>query len=233
MKKEIHRSEQRGASDLGWLHSRFSFSFADYYNPKRKGFGTLLVMNDDIIEPSKGFGAHEHDNMEIISIPVYGELAHKDNTGVQEIVKEDEIQVMSAGSGIIHSEYNASKTKKANFFQIWIATKEGNIKPRHDKKSFKIEKNSLQTVVSGYKDANTLYIHQNAKITIGKYDKEKETTYKITKGNGVFIFVIEGTLNVEGDTIRKRDSIEISETNNITITTITDSHFMIIEVGTK
>jgi len=161
----IQRSEQRGKSELSWLHSRFSFNFANYYNPNRTGFGKLLVLNDDIIEPGTGFGEHSHDNMEIISIATEGELSHKDSTGAEEVIKPGELQVMSAGSGMTHSEYNHSKTKPAKFFQIWIESNKPEMKPRHKKKVFKLQKNKLQLVISP-KD-----IYQDASIYLGKFDK--------------------------------------------------------------
>ncbi|MEK6918339.1 MAG: pirin family protein [Nanoarchaeota archaeon] len=142
MKKEIHKAETRGKSDISWLHSRFSFSFANYHNPNKMGFGKLRVLNDDVIEPSKGFGSHPHDNMEIITILTEGELIHKDSTGVEEVLAPGKIQVMSAGSGIVHSEYNNSKTDKLKLFQIWIDAKKQDIKPSHDKKTFNLNKNS-------------------------------------------------------------------------------------------
>ncbi len=233
MKKEIHKSEQRGKSELGWLHSRFSFSFADYYNPKRIGFGKLLVFNDDIIEPGYGFGSHFHSNMEIISIPIEGGLAHKDSTGVKEVIKVGEIQVMSAGSGVVHSEYNNSKKEPGKFFQIWIETKKHGIKPRYDKKKVNIKKNLLELVVSGNESDKVLYINQNAKIYLGKFDKNKTITHKIDYNNGVFVFLIEGSLDINGNILNNRDSIEIREASEIILKTISDSYFIIIEVPMK
>jgi len=230
VKKEIHKSEERGNSDLGWLHSRFSFSFEDYHNPKRRGFGKLRVFNDDIVEPGSGFGSHPHSNMEIISIPTEGELSHKDSTGAEEVIKPGDVQVMSAGSGVVHSEYNSSTNKQAKFFQLWIETRKQNIKPRHDKKTFKLNKNSLRLVVSGTKNNDSLYIEQNAKVYLGKFNKNKEITYKIATGDGVLVFLIKGILTVEGDRLSERDSIEISETDQITLRTIDNSYFMIVEV---
>jgi len=233
MKKQVHRSKERGKSDLGWLHSRFSFSFADYYNPKRTGFGKLLVFNDDTIKPGKGFGLHPHKNMEIITLVTEGELAHKDSTGAEEVLKPGEVQVMSAGSGIAHSEYNLSFIHTLKLFQIWIETKEKNIKPRHDKKWCMFSKNTLQLIVSGTKGSDSLYIHQKAKMYLGKFEGGKEIKYQIGNGKGVFIFVIEGTLNVKGTILKMRDSIEMSEADHITLKTVHASYFMIIEVPMK
>src|SRR3989344_9226327 len=191
MRIEFHKAELRGKGDAGWLHSRFSFSFSDYYNPKRMGFGKLRVLNDDIIEPGQGFGAHSHANMEIITIVTEGELEHKDSTGVKEVIKTGEIQVMSAGKGIIHSEYNHSTQKQVKLFQIWIETKKKNLPPRHDKKTYQLPKNELTTVVSEIQKDNLLSINQNAKISLGKFEVEKKLEYAISENNGVFIFVIE------------------------------------------
>jgi len=233
MLKEIHKSSERGTSKLDWLDSKFSFSFDRYNNPKRMGYGKLLVLNDDIIAPGKGFGFHPHENMEIITIPIKGVLAHKDSTGVEEIILPGEIQVMSAGSGIFHSEYNHSKTEDLELFQIWIEPSVHHITPRHDKRSFDLKENNLYLVVSGKKNPNYLFINQKANILFGKFTKGKKTNYKITKGNGVFIFVIEGRIEIKGDQLEKRDSIEISDTSTANINALEDSYFMIIEVPMK
>ena len=138
MKIEVHKAEERGTSEHGWLHSKHSFSFADYYNPEKMGFGKLRVLNDDIVDPGQGFGTHHHDNMEIVSIVLEGSLEHKDNAGNHGVIKTGDIQRISAGSGITHSEYNHSKKEKVNFLQIWIETKEHNIKPSYEQKNFRI-----------------------------------------------------------------------------------------------
>jgi len=230
MTLKIHRSEERGKSELDWLQSRFSFSFDRYYNPERKGFGKLLVLNDDIIAPKKGFGAHSHDNMEIITIPIEGELIHRDSTGVEEIILPKEIQVMSAGSGIVHSEYNNSNEKALKLFQIWIETKEINIIPRHNKKRFELNDNSITLVVSGKREKDTLYIHQNAKISLGKLEKDHKIDYSSDKNQGTFIFIISGSLEIEDNLLNERDSIEITELDKLNITSLKDSYFIIIEV---
>ena len=171
MKKKIYPSDSRGQADHDWLQSRFSFSFADYNNPKRMGFGVLRVLNDDTIAPGKGFGMHSHSNMEIITITLKGELAHKDDTGSEEVIVPGQIQVMSAGTGITHSEYNHSKEKELTLFQIWIETNKQNVEPRHETKTLNLEKNKLVKVVSGDKDSNTLFIYQDASIWLEKFDK--------------------------------------------------------------
>ncbi|MEK6916526.1 MAG: pirin family protein [Nanoarchaeota archaeon] len=230
MKIQVQKSEERGKADIGWLNSRFSFSFSNYYNPRRMGFGKLRVLNDDIIAPGTGFGAHSHDNMEIISIVLEGELEHKDNTGGGGVLKPGDIQVISAGSGVVHSEFNHSKKNKGKFLQIWIETKEEDFEPRYDSATFNFQQNELKEIVSGEKNKGTLYIHQNAKLSLGKFDKNNQTKYSLSKGNGVFIFVIEGKLEVEGERLGKRDSIEIAEIGSVNIKTLDNSYFMIIEV---
>lgn len=230
MQKEIHKAEDRGKSELGWLHSRFSFSFADYYNRKRMGFGKLRVLNDDIVEPGKGFGAHQHANMEIVTIVTEGELEHKDSTGVKEVIKERDVQVMSAGKGITHSEYNHSNHKQVKLFQIWIETKKQNINPRHDTKSYNLTKNKLIPVVSGTKEDGILFINQDAKIFLGNFENRQKIDYKISKSNGVFIFVIEGSAHVEGESLARRDGIAISDTTQIKLEAGNNSYIMAIEI---
>ncbi|MGK0209493.1 MAG: redox-sensitive bicupin YhaK (pirin superfamily), partial [Patescibacteria group bacterium] len=192
MKKTIQRSNERGDANHGWLHARFSFSFSEYYNPKRMGFGKIRVLNDDTIAPGKGFGAHPHDNMEIISIPTEGQLAHKDNTGAQEVIIPGQIQVMSAGSGIIHSEYNYSNKEETRLFQIWIETNKINADPRHITKTLDLGKNKLTKVVSGDKEEDTAFIYQDASISLGNFDTETTIEVKPKKERGTFIMIIEG-----------------------------------------
>ncbi len=171
MKKTIYKADSRGHSDHGWLKTNFSFSFADYYNPERIRFGMLRVLNDDTIQPGMGFGTHPHDNMEIVTIPLKGELAHKDSTGGKGIIKANEIQAMSAGSGVTHSEFNNSQTDEVSLLQIWVFPKEKNIEPRYDQKTFNPEerKNILKTVVSPDKNSDALWINQDAYFSLGKY----------------------------------------------------------------
>jgi redox-sensitive bicupin YhaK (pirin superfamily) len=230
MKKIINRSEERGRNKLDWLDSKFSFSFANYNDPKRQGFGKLLVFNDDIIESGKGFGAHPHENMEIISIPFEGSLTHKDSTGSEETVGIGEVQVMSAGSGIFHSEFNSSNIEKANFFQIWIEPNNLGIKPSHKKKKFNLEKNKLNLIVSGSGEMGSLKINQDSKIYQAEFDIEKKFDYSITDNFGVFIFVVSGNIKIDGDFIGVRDSIEIFGPGRFSIMAEARSDFLIIEV---
>ncbi len=230
MKKELHKSTERGKSELGWLSSRFSFSFNGYYNPKRTGFGKLLVLNDDVIEPGKGFGMHPHKDMEIITIVTEGALEHKDNTGSIGVIGPGEVQVMSAGRGIIHSEYNHSNEEQVKLFQIWILPNKNGLKPRYGQKKFDFDKNQFTEVVSGNKNSKTLYINQEARISMGIFGKGKKIKYNLKKGNGVFVLIIEGSATVEGENLEKRDALEISEAESFEVIVREKSQIMVIEV---
>ncbi|BDQ03447.1 pirin family protein [Ignavibacterium sp.] len=228
----IHRSEERGKANYGWLDTKYSFSFARYYDPDKMGFGLLRVLNDDIVLPDSGFGTHPHDNMEIITIILDGQLQHKDSMGNGSVIKKDEVQVMSAGSGVTHSEFNPSKSEKVNLLQIWIYPKEENITPRYDQKSFPKEerRNNLVTVVSGYNENGSLYIHQNAEIKLGYFDKGNKIKYKIREGSGVYLFIIEGHLKVGDEDLFRRDAIGIYDTGEFEIEVIENSEFVLLEV---
>jgi len=223
MKKEIYKAEDRGNADHGWLQSRFSFSFADYHDPNRMGFGKLRVLNDDIIAPDSGFGMHPHDNMEIVTIILQGALEHEDNMGNKSIIKKGEVQRISAGSGITHSEVNASK-EKTKMLQIWIETKKQNIKPSYEQTKYEIKFNEIKTIVSGKKIKNTLFIHQDAYFSIGKFKKNRSLEYKL-KTKMAYIFVIEGNIEIEGNPLSRRDAIGIKETDKINITANENSEF--------
>ena len=233
MNKTIYRSEDRGRANYGWLDTKYSFSFSDYYNPDMMNFGLLRVLNDDIVFPGMGFGTHPHNNMEIITIILEGALEHKDSMGSGSVIKKDEIQVMSAGSGITHSEFNPSKDEKVNLLQLWIFPKEKNIEPRYDQKTFPEQerKNKLSTAVSGLKKDDALYIHQDAEIKLGYFEKEKTLKYKLNSpSNGVYVFLIEGYASIEDEAIFKRDAIGISDTDTINFNFIDDTKFVLIEV---
>ena len=233
MKKILQRANERGVAEHGWLHSRHSFSFAHYYNPDKMGFGLLRVLNDDTVEPGKGFGTHAHNNMEIISIVLEGALEHKDSMGSTSVINKNDIQVMSAGTGITHSEYNLSKSDIVKFLQLWIIPKEQNIKPRYDQRSFPENErtNQLITVASGDKNMDALYIHQNAEINLGVLEAGKTINTKLTfRGNGFYLFVIEGDLLVVDKKLERRDSIGVWEADEITIKAETDAKFVVIEI---
>jgi redox-sensitive bicupin YhaK (pirin superfamily) len=232
MKKVIHRANTRGHADHGWLKSYHTFSFAGYYDPERVHFGLLRVLNDDVIEGGKGFGKHPHDNMEIVSIPIYGALAHKDSTGRDKIIRTNDVQIMSAGKGIAHSEFNASETDDANFLQIWVFPKEKNIEARYAQKTFdpKERKNKFQTVVSP-EDKEAVWINQDAYFSLGNLDKGAALDYKIRKaGNGVYAFVIKGDVKVNGEALQTRDAIAISETNSLQVEANAETELLLIEV---
>ncbi|MFA6466653.1 MAG: pirin family protein [Patescibacteria group bacterium] len=232
MKIELHPSSERGANKLSWLDSKFSFSFANYYNPARMGFGALRVLNDDIIAPNQGFDLHPHDNMEIITIVIEGQLEHKDSMGGHGIINNNEIQVMSAGTGIMHSEYNASTTSPLKLFQIWIESKEHDIKPRYEQKNLleKIPVNKIISLVSGDKDSETLYIHQDAKISMGYFDTKQEVEYSLANKHGLFIMNIAGQISLGKHKLNKRDAIAISQTNQVKINVQEPSKILLIEI---
>ncbi|MBS0000418.1 MAG: pirin family protein [Cyclobacteriaceae bacterium] len=232
MKKIIHRSESRGYHDYGWLKTRHSFSFSRYYNPERMNFGVLRVLNDDIVSGGAGFGTHPHDNMEIISIPLYGSMVHKDSTGQEMVIREGDVQIMSAGTGLYHSEYNHSGTEDLNFLQIWIIPKQRDIEPRYQQKDFplSLRKNVLKTVISP-DEGDGLWINQDAYLSLGQSDSDHTFTYSLKKpGNGLYIFVTEGGAVVGEDTLKRRDAMAISDLHSVQINTFPESEFLIIEI---
>lgn len=233
MKKEIHRADTRGYAYHGWLRSYHSFSFASYHNPQRMHFGALRVFNDDIVAPSRGFGQHPHDNMEIISIPLKGSLEHEDNNGNRFVIEEDDVQIMSAGTGIQHSEKNHSAQEEVNFFQIWVMPKIRNIPPRYQQMKFSPEerKNKLVTVVSPDESDAHLWINQDAWFSRGNLEKGKSIKYKIKKeGNGIYLFVVSGSIRVEGEELERRDAIGLEDVLNIKFTASEDAEVLLIEV---
>lgn len=229
----LHKSESRGDANHGWLHSKHTFSFANYYNPERMHFGVLRVLNDDTVAAGMGFGTHPHDNMEIISIPLEGDLEHKDSMGNTTVIKNGDIQVMSAGTGIQHSEYNKNKDKAVKFLQIWVFPNKKNVTPRYDQITLKLEDrhNKLQQILSPNANDASLWIHQNAWFHLGKFDKGIATDYTFKgQGNGVYIFNLTGTLEVNGQLVETRDGFGIWDTDKINIKANTDSEFLIMEV---
>ncbi len=233
MNSIIYKSESRGDANHGWLHSKHSFSFANYYNPERMGFGVLRVLNDDIVAGGEGFGMHPHDNMEIISIPLHGELKHQDNMGNISIIKKGEIQVMSAGSGVFHSEYNNSEDDEVSFLQIWIYPNLKNVKPRYQQISIKeLEKeNSFYQILTPDSNTQGVWIYQNAWFHLGKFKAGKSETYNLKKSdNGIFLFVIEGQIIINDNILNKRDAIGISETDSIQIQTTETSEILLMEI---
>jgi redox-sensitive bicupin YhaK (pirin superfamily) len=233
MKTVLHKADTRGHANHGWLDSHHTFSFAGYYDPSRTNFGLLRVLNDDRVAGGMGFGQHPHDNMEIISIPLRGSLEHGDNTGGHGIIKSGEIQIMSAGSGIEHSEKNGSKTDEVNFLQVWVFPKEKNIQPRYDQKLFSSDDriNRFQMVVSPEKNNESLWINQDAWFSLGKLSKGSSTEYSVNKStNGVYAFVIEGDVIINGQGMNKRDGLGVWETDKLSITAASDAEVLLIEV---
>ena len=233
MKTTLHKADTRGRANHGWLDSHHTFSFAGYYDPTRVHFGMLRVLNDDIVKGGAGFGQHPHDNMEIISIPLKGALEHGDNTGGHGIIKSGEVQIMSAGSGIAHSERNASKVEDVNFLQIWVFPKERNIKPRYDQRLFNPEDrtNKFQAVVSPEKDSSALWINQDAWFSLGNLSKGFSNEYRVQKtSNGVYVFVIDGEITVNGQKLNKRDGFGVWDTDSLSISAETDAEVLLIDV---
>lgn len=233
MKKIFHASSTRGEANHGWLHAKHSFSFANYFDPKRIQFGALRVLNDDIIAPGMGFGSHPHDNMEIITIPLEGALEHKDSMDNIGVIEADEIQVMSAGTGIFHSEYNKNKDKQVKVLQLWVLPKEKNVTPRYDQKNIKELKkpNTLYPIVTPDPNGPAMWIHQDAWFHMGDFNQSTEIEYKINKaGNGVYVFLIEGSAEIVGEAIKKRDALGIWETDRFNLKMASNSRVLLIEV---
>ena len=214
----LHKAETRGDANHGWLHSRHTFSFADYYDPERVNFGMLRVLNDDIVEAGMGFGTHPHDNMEIISIPLEGDLEHKDSMGNISVINHGDIQVMSAGTGITHSEYNKNKDKPVKFLQIWVFPNVRNVKPRYDQITLNLadRHNRLQQILSPNPDDEGVWIYQNAWFHLGKFDKGFSADYNLkAKGNGVYAFILSGNITILDHELKSRDGLGIWDTDKL------------------
>lgn len=233
MKTIFHSADSRGFANHGWLKAAHSFSFADYYNPERVHFGALRVLNDDIIEGGEGFGTHPHDNMEIITIPLKGSLEHKDSMGNGSVITAGEIQNMSAGSGITHSEFNPLRDVAGNLLQIWIFPKVRNITPRYGQLKYNHEEllNSIVNFVSPVHDDNKLWINQDAWISLSKPGKGHEIIYNFNRReNGLYLFVIEGEAEAAGVKLARRDAAGIWESDSISIHAASDSFLLLIEI---
>ena len=216
----LHKAETRGDANHGWLHSRHTFSFAGYYNPERMNFGALRVLNDDRVEAGMGFGTHPHENMEIVSIPLEGDLEHKDSMGNVSVIKNGDVQVMSAGTGITHSEYNKNKDRLVKFLQIWVIPNKNNVKPRYDQITLKSSDrhNTFQQILSPNADDAGVWIYQDAWFHLGQFDKGVSTNYTIKKkGNGVYAFIIKGDVSIEGNKLGERDGLGIWDSDTISI----------------
>lgn len=233
MKTKLFKAADRGSADYGWLKPNYYFSFAQYHNPGKVHFGMLRVLNDDFIAGGGAFPTHPHDNMEIVTIPFSGAIQHKDSTGGQGIIKAGDIQIMSAGTGVQHSEANASATEPITLFQVWVFPKERNITPGYDQKTFDINEriNKWQIIVSPIAADNGLWINQDARFALTKLEAGVSIDYtNAFKGNGVFLVVINGSVNINGQQLNKRDALGIEDTDMFSITTIEEAELLVIEV---
>jgi quercetin 2,3-dioxygenase len=234
MEKVIHPADSRGNADYGWLNANYSFSFANYFDPSKVSFGMLRVLNDDFVRAGTGFGTHPHKNMEIISIPLKGEIRHKDSMNHEAVIKAGEVQVMSAGTGVEHSEFNASK-EELNLLQIWIMPAKDGLEPRYDQKDFSETKepNKLVNIVSPRTDQaeNSLYINQQAYLHLGDFQAGREFEHELkTEQHGVYVFLIEGEAEVEGTSLYKRDAVGIWNTDKVSMKFEKPSRVLLIEV---
>jgi hypothetical protein len=229
----LHKADTRGHANHGWLNSKHTFSFANYYEPERMHFGVLRVLNDDQVAPGMGFGTHPHENMEIISIPLEGDLEHKDSMGNVAVIRHGDIQVLSAGTGITHSEYNKNKDKEVKFLQIWVFPNKQNVTPRYSQISLNIEDrhNNFQQIISPNADDEGAWINQNAWFSMGNFDSGFETTYNlISSQNGVYIFVLEGEIEVEGQILSKRDGFGIWNTDSFSLKALSNCDVLLMDV---
>lgn len=230
----FHAADSRGDANHGWLHSRHTFSFASYYDPKRIHFGALRVLNDDFVAPGMGFGTHPHDNMEIISIPLEGDLAHRDSMGNGTVIRHGDIQVMSAGTGIQHSEFNNSEENPVKFLQIWVFPNKRNVAPRYDQITLNLQDryNKLQQVLSPSADDEGVWIHQDAWFHLGRFDHDFEIDYQVKKeGNGLYAFILEGAFEIDAHLTSKRDGLGIVDKKDIKIKSLSvDSELLLMEI---
>lgn len=222
----IHKADTRGKADHGWLVSNHTFSFANYHNPERMHFGVLRVLNDDKVEAGRGFGTHPHDNMEIISIPLEGDLEHKDSMGNTAVIRSGDIQVMSAGTGIMHSEFNKNQDQLVKFLQIWVYPNKRNVTPRYDQITLDKtkSKNKFQQILSPNPDDEGVWIHQDAWFHLGNFQNSTETNYQIKKkGNGVYAFIIKGSAEIEGQKLEERDGFGVWDISDLQIKAISEN----------
>ena len=230
----LHKAATRGHANHGWLDSHHTFSFANYHNPDRMHFGVLRVLNDDRVDPGMGFGTHPHDNMEIISIPLEGDLEHKDSMDNTAVIRKGDIQVMSAGTGIYHSEYNKNKDKLTKFLQIWVYPNKRNVTPRYGQITLDeaARRNNLHQVLSPNPDDEGVWIHQDAWFHLGTFDTDKTVNYSLKKkGNGIYVFVIKGDFTIGSIALNQRDGVGIWDTDEITITSNSqDAEILLMEV---
>jgi redox-sensitive bicupin YhaK (pirin superfamily) len=233
MKTILHKADSRGHANHGWLNAYHSFSFASWFNPERVKFGMLRVLNDDTIAAGMGFGTHPHDNMEIITIPLEGDLAHKDSMGNASVIKTGDIQVMSAGTGIQHSEFNPNHDQHTKLFQIWLFPKYRNVEPRYQQITLdqSLQKNNFAQILSPNSDDEGVWIHQDAWFYLADFDKDFSKTYEIkNEGNGIYVFVISGTITVNGQELETRDGFGIWNFQNLDFVATSDAKFLLMEI---
>eukprot|EP01156_Anaeramoeba_ignava_P007322 Anaeramoba_ignava/a351507_29.p1 GENE.a351507_29~~a351507_29.p1 ORF type:complete len:237 (-),score=35.41 a351507_29:690-1400(-) len=233
MKTILYRADTRGHVNHGWLNARHIFSFASYYNPERINFGVLRVLNDDIIAGGQGFGTHPHDNMEIVTIPLEGDLEHKDNMGNQAVIREGDVQVMSAGTGVFHSEFNQHPEIPLNLFQIWIFPNKQNVEPRYDQISIRdvAEKNKFYQILSPDKEDQGVWIHQDAWFFLGDFDKDAGDNYILRKrNNGIYLMVIDGEIKVNDTLLKKRDALGIWDVSEMNVKASQNARVLLMEV---
>jgi len=233
MKTVLHKATTRGHASHGWLDSWHTFSFAGYHNAERVHFGALRVLNDDTVAPGMGFGKHPHDNMEIISIPLSGDLEHADSMGTKQIIRQGDVQIMSAGTGIAHSEKNASSNVPVKFLQIWVFPNQRNVTPRYDQKTFSAadKQNKLATIVSPVGAGEGVEIHQDAWFSLGNLDKDTTVGYNVKKeGNGVYVFVLEGDVFVNDILLNRRDGLGVSDVASLQLKSDTNTQVLLMEI---
>ena len=233
MENQLHRADSRGLADHGWLLSHHTFSFANYHDPQRMNFGLLRVVNDDIVKPSMGFPTHPHENMEIVSIPLSGSLRHQDSMGNKHVITAGEVQVMSAGTGLTHSEYNNSDQDDVNFLQIWVYPKEKNIAPRYGQKLFNTvdRLNRFQTLVSPEKSSESIWINQEVYFSMAELDAEATIGYQKHRAeNGLYFFVIEGQIEIDSQELERRDGLGLAKGESVQVTARDQAQLLCIEV---
>ncbi len=233
MKTVFYEAASRGYAKHDWLTTHYSFSFASYYDKTRMGFGALRVLNDDAIAPGSGFGRHGHDNMEIVTIPLSGSLKHEDSMGNSAVIETGEVQVMSAGTGVEHAEYNASPTDELTLLQIWIGTETQDVMPRYDQRRFDAleYRNRLFPVVGKIGEQGVLGIHQDARIFLGRFESEQSFSHDLERpSRGVYFFVIDGAVTVAGKILEKRDALGVWDTEAVAVTAQTGAFLLVIEV---
>jgi quercetin 2,3-dioxygenase len=231
MKTVFHSAHSRGYADHGWLNAKHSFSFASWYNPERIHFGMLRVLNDDIVAGGMGFGKHPHDNMEIITIPLAGSIQHEDSMGFSEVIRAGEVQVMSAGTGIYHSEYNPSANEALNLFQIWIFPNQKQVTPRYAQRKYELQNGAFTALVGPEQSGIDTWIHQDAWLSMGVFDTDATISYALQNpNNGAYIMLIEGAIQIGEQILNDKDAIGISDTAQIEIKMLQYAKILVIEV---